>query len=114
MINELRFSGKLDKKEIKNTNNKEYVSFSLTQKDIKEYNGNVIEKDITIDKFQAWNATIINDLKNSNVGDEIEIVAKITSYKNDKGYINNSFQVLKLEVKKTTATQLAEDEEVPF
>jgi hypothetical protein len=114
MINELKFFGKLDKKEIKNTNNKEYIVFSLTQKEIKEYNGNVTKKDITIDKFQAWNATIINNLKSSNVGDEIEIVAKITSYKNDKGYINNSFQVLELEVKKTNATQSVEDEEIPF
>ena len=105
MINELRFSGKLDKKEIKNTNNKEYVSFSLTQKDIKEYNGKVTEKETTIDKFQAWSI---------HINDEIEIVAKVTSCINTKGYLNNFFQVLKLEVKKTNATQLVEDEEVPF
>lgn len=114
MINELRFSGILTKKEIKNANNKEYVVFSLTQKDIKEYNGNVTEKEITIDKFQAWNTTIINNLKNSNVGDEIEIIAKITSYKSDKGYINNNFPVTKLEVKKTNTTQSVGDEEIPF
>ena len=115
MINELRFSGKLDKKEIKNINNKECVNFSLTQKDITEYKGTVTKKDITIEKFTAWSVPIINILKTSNINDEIEIVAKVTSHKNiEKGYITISFNVLKLEVKKTTTTQLVEDEEVPF
>lgn len=120
MINELRFSGILIKKEItftkvteKNPSPKEYAVFSLKQTEVKTYNNTTKTIEIIIEKIIAWDANIIKTLKNSSVGDEIEIVAKVTSYEN-KGYFNNNFTVTKLEVKKTNATQSVEDEEIPF
>lgn len=120
MINELRFSGILTKKEInftkpkdKTQSAKEYIKFSLKQTELKTYNNTTKKVETIFEKFQVWDKNIIATLKNSSVGDEIEIVAKITSYENE-GYINNNFPVTKLEIKKTNTTQSVEDEEIPF
>jgi hypothetical protein len=115
-VNEFHFTGKLVKKEFKQTKGdrpQEYGVFCLTHTEVKEYNGNTTEKHTTIDKFNVWNKPLIELLRNARIGDEIETISKPTSFENDKGYHNLNFTVLQLEVKSGNYENNI-DNEVPF